>query len=402
MFRSETVLFSREPPSPSLFPTREAPKQPRQEPAPHIIKPSLTVASNATPVKATRQKMNLNKPILKPQPEWTPRPENPRQERKLQHRLSALGQRARLEKIEFGVLRDRNFSVEYSRELLDSGGDLSFEDDEKSLRVIMGGTHQDPIMPSIVIAIQTINYVALGNDFGVPYMFLELLQNPHFERGDAARRSTGNAKEDVRHSRTRHSALDPKHRRVAPYASRWLKMNFYSDGFYPDSELCLLAGLPVPDTNPSLTFDKREMYSLRNVEALEKWLQSGSLPWEVAFQCEALFRNGALVPKELLSLRPSVERLVKESPARACDALKSFRVKVEGGRARKTFNDFKGETVVTAFEKDINSSSKAVPFGRLQAGSSKSNFLCHHVKITPTAVFLAGRSNLCNPQSDCN
>ncbi|KAG9089334.1 hypothetical protein FS749_001409 [Ceratobasidium sp. UAMH 11750] len=335
--------------------------------------------------------MNLNRARYRPQPERTgPRPENPRYERKLQHRLSILGQRARLVRLEFGVLRGRNFSVEYSRELLESGGDLSFEDDEKSLRIIMGGTHQDPMMPSVKIAIQTINYVALGDDFGNPYMFLELLQNPHFELGDASRRSYGNAKDDVRRSRTRHSALDPKHRRVAPYTSRWMKMTFYSDGFYPDRDICLLAGLPLPDMNPNLTFNKYEKYSLRNIEAVEKWLQGGSLPWEVAFQCEALFRNGTLVPQELLLLRPAVERLAKESLTRACDALTSFRNELEGAGAQKKLVDFEDQNIIKLFEKHIAGSKNKTPIGRLRDGSSRSNFDCHHVKITPTAVFLTG------------
>ncbi|KAG9109630.1 hypothetical protein FRC07_008274 [Ceratobasidium sp. 392] len=391
MFRTEKVLFSREPPSPSTLSTiHETPSSVRPERVAQVARPA-SVAGSHVSTASTARKMNLNKTRYVPQPERTgPRPENPRYERKLQHRLSVLGQQARLERIEFGVLRGRNFSTEYSRELLEYRGDLSFEDDEKSLRVIMGGTHQDPEIPSIKISIQTINYVALGNDFGTPYMFLELLQNPHFELGNAARESKGNSKDDARRSRTRHSALDPKHRRVAPYTSRWLKLSFYSDSFIPDRDICLLAGLPIPDMNPQLSFNKYEKYSLRNVQLVEKWFQSGSLPWTVAFQCEALFRNGTLVPQELLLLRPRIERLAQESPIRACDALTSFRNEMEGAAAPKKLVDFEDQAIVTLFEKHITESEKKTPMGRLRDGSSRSNFDCHHVKITPTAVFFTG------------
>lgn len=395
MFEAEKVVFSREPPSISqssrapgaqTHANHEREREPRNK---KPVSPPATVDNVST--ISYGHKMNLSKPTRQLQPEKKgPRPENPRFERKLQHRLSALGQRARLETLEFGVLRNQNFSVEYSRNLLDEGGDFSFEDDEKSLRISIGGSHKDPSMPSIAIAIQIVNKVALGYDFGVPYMFLELLQNPHFELGNVARRLTGNAKDDVHHSRTRHSALDPKHRRIAPFASRWLKISFHKEGFIPDAGLCQLAGLPIPDTDPKLTFEKRDMYSLRKVEALEKWLRGNSLPWEVAFQCEALYRNGILVPQELLELRPLVEDLARSSATRARDVLKTFVGEFQGARARKTFNDFDHNNVVDAFKKHMNNDAKTTPVNRLQAGSSKSNFMCHHVNITPTAIYLTG------------
>ncbi|KAG8710842.1 hypothetical protein FRC08_016639, partial [Ceratobasidium sp. 394] len=390
IFKSETVSFSREPLDRVLSDSMAGGSlQPGAGRTPDIDRPVLVAEGHIS----AGPKMNLNKTKYKlPLTKAGPRPENPIYERKLQHRLSALGQRARLEKIEFGVLRGHTFSVEYSRELLESGGDLSFEDDEKSLRIIMGGTHQDPMIPSIKIAIQNINYVVLGDDFGNPYMFLELLQNPHFELGNASRATTGNPKDDVRNSRTRHSALDSKHRRVAPYTSRWLKASFYRDGFYPDRDICEQAGLPGPPPamNPHcLTFSRPELYSLRHVGTLEKWLQGGSLPWEVAFQCEALFRNGVLVPQELASIRPLIERLVGESPTRACDVLISLRSQMEGAGAPKRPVDFNSRTVVAMFEKHIAESKKA-PIGRLRDPNSRSNFMCHHVKITPTAIFLTG------------
>lgn len=392
MFQSGAVVFSREPivvASSSRMP--DASSQSRPERALQIARPP-SVADSHTSMVSTSYRMNLNraKHVKAPPERSGPKPENPQYERKLQHRLSVLGQRARLENFQFGVLRGKEFSAEYSRDVLESGGDLLFKDDQKTLLILLGGTHQDPIIPSIAISIQTINAVALGTDYGKPYMFLELLQNPHFEREDAVRSTTGIAREDARRSRTRHSALDPAHRRVAPYTSRWLKLSFYSDGFYPDQSICELAGLPPVILDPDLTFAKRDLYSLRNIGSLEKWLQSNALPWEVAFQCEALFSNGVLVPQELMLLKPLIEELTKESPVQACDALMSFRTEMEGAAATKKLIDFKHENIVPLFKKHINDSSKKAPISRLREGSAGSNFMCHHVKVTPTAVFLAG------------
>ncbi|QRV89829.1 RNA-dependent RNA polymerase [Ceratobasidium sp. AG-Ba] len=355
MFQSGRVVFSKEPPAPSAMVQRsDGPSQSRAESVQQAPRPASVAGSHTSSAISTGSRMNLNRTnYIRPPPERTgPKPENPRYERKLQHRLSVLGKRARLENFQFGVLRGGEFSAEYSQDVLDSGGDLSFKDDEKTLVILLGGTHQNPIMPSIAISIQTINSVALGTDYGKPYMFLELLQNPHFEREDTVRSTTGNAKDDVRRSRTRHSALDPAHRRVAPYTSRWLKLLFYSDGFYPDREVCELAGLPPVNMDPDLTF----------------WLTA----------------MGGCIPI------PLIEKLAAESPTQACDALMSFRADMEGAWAAKKLIDFKHENIVPLFEKHIVESSKKASISRLREGSSVSNFMCHHVKITPTAVFLAG------------
>lgn len=400
MFESKKVVFSREKSddleTSSLKPSGGSgtqpigptpPREPRPQ-RPDTNGPTLREPSSAQ--KSSGIKMNLNRTKFPTHEKREIRPPNPKYLRKLQHRLSVLGQHMRLERLEFGVLRNYNFSVEYSRSLIEESGWLIFEDDEKSLRVTMRGSHQDSIMPSIAISIQTVNYVALGDDVGTPYMFLALSQNPHFELGDISRPTTGLARYDVRHSRTRHSCLDERHERVAPFASRWIKLVFHQDTFHPDENLCDLAGLPKPEINPPLTFNKIDMYSPRNISAVLRWTQGGTLPWDVAFQVEALFRNGTLVPSELLAIRPTIDKLAKKSADRACDALKTFRAEIEGAGARRTFNDFVNQDVVDAFTKHIEDSTKSTPLERLRHGISKSNFMCYHVKITPTAVHLAG------------
>ncbi|KAJ1307617.1 hypothetical protein OPQ81_001714 [Rhizoctonia solani] len=219
-------------------------------------------------------------------------------------------------------------------------------------------------------------------------MFLALSQNPHFELGDIARPLKGDGRIDARRSRDRLSALDERHERVAPYASRWIKLTFHEDSRAPDAKMCKMAGLPVPVIDPPLSFSKLDMYSPRNIAVVEKWFQGGSLHWDVAFQVEALFRNGALVPTELLAIKPIVEKLAKESKDQAADALRTFRAEIQGAGARKTFNDFEDKNVVDEFNQHVQKSAESMPWERI--GMSKSSFMCHHVKITPTAVHLNG------------
>ncbi|KAG8739905.1 hypothetical protein FRC10_005004 [Ceratobasidium sp. 414] len=397
MFKSETVQFTcknLDPVNPPLsVKTSGTSSQDKAKHIPHDTPRVKVARSHTSPAKSSMPTMNLHKPTRWRRPDRRSRSENPRIGRKMLHNLSDLGRQARLRKVQFGVLRNLDFSVEYTRDLLETAGYLSFDDDEKTLRVIVGGTHQvgDSLVPSIAIAIQTINYFALGNDGEADFMFLELSQHPHFEQGDQFRPSSGDSKKDAHHCRVRLSELDNLHGLIAPYASRWVKISFHEDGFIPDEEIFQRAGLPLPVIDPELTFDdSRLAYSPRNIEPLQEWLRGGSLPWEVAFQCEALFRNGILIPTEVLMLRSQVEHLAQESPAQACDALISLREDLEGASAPKRLSKFDDEAIITMFEDHVTEGKKNLFASRLEYRSSKSNFLCHHVQVTPTAVFFAG------------
>ncbi|KAG8726429.1 hypothetical protein FRC11_000158, partial [Ceratobasidium sp. 423] len=388
MFGTEVVAFSREKPpgisaasfgqsasSTSQSTTSASRVHQPQSGSPGSARPASGLGSSRAPGRSNGPVMNLNR-VKYPQFEKREvRPPNIKYLRKLRHRHSVLGPHLRLETLEFGVLRNYNFSVEYSRPLIEETGYFIFEDDEKSLRISIGGSHQDSIQPSVAIATQT-------------YMFLALSQNPHFELGDIARPLRPDGRFDARGSRDRLSALDECHERIAPYASRWIKLVFHEDVGAPNAEMCKLAGLPVPEIDPPLSFSKLDIYSPDKVAAIENWFQGGSLDWGVAFQVEALFRNATLVPSELMAIKPIVEKLAKESKDRAADALRTFRAEIQGVGAHKTFNDFENKDVVDEFNEHLRKSARAMPWERI--GMSKSSFMCYHVKITPTAVHLNG------------
>ncbi|CAE6411693.1 unnamed protein product [Rhizoctonia solani] len=398
MFGAEAVIFVREQPpdvqasssgqsAHFISPPR---KHPQSRPVPTRPANGAIRAGSQAPGQPRGAVMNLNRE-KHPQPQKRERTApNIQFLRKLRHRLSILGQHLRLETLEFGVLRNWNFSVEYSRSLIDDTGYFIFEDNERSLRITVGGSHQDNSQPSVAIAIETINYVALGTDLGKRYMFLALCQNPHFELADIARPLKKDGKVDTRRSRDRLSSLDESHERVAPYASRWIKLTFHPDSRppAPDAEMCAMAKLPPPDIDPPLTFNKLDLYSPHNISAVQTWFQGGCLPWDVAFQIEALFRNGVLVPTELMAIKPAIEALTKESKDRAADVLRTFRDNLQGAGAQKTFNDFEDKNVVEVFNEQIRKSAQSMPWERI--GMSKSSFMCYQVKITPTAVHLNG------------
>ncbi|KAG9085806.1 hypothetical protein FRC07_013295, partial [Ceratobasidium sp. 392] len=232
-----------------------------------------------------------------------------------------------LKAVQFGVLRNQTFSIEYSRDLAPTASYLEFENDKKSIEIALGGVHQhgDFTILSATISIPSVRQVSIGHDGADNYMLCELAHNPRFEQSDQSRRS-----------HTRLSRLDADHGRVSPYVSRWIRIVFREDSpSVPTEDTCAQAGLPNPAMSPQLIFDStRRAYSQQNIDLVEDWLRGGSLPWEVAFQCEALFRNGDLVPKEIMLLKPQVEMTARESPNLARDALKALQAELKGAGAR--------------------------------------------------------------------
>ncbi|QRW07361.1 RNA-dependent RNA polymerase [Ceratobasidium sp. AG-Ba] len=394
MFKSQTVEFTLERPQSAMPVAPVAGPSARAAATSAFQATEATVATTRhTPRRPAKPAMNLNKSKHKygQRPRKTTPRVNPKLIRREQHRLSILGHQPRLSKIHFGVLRNNKFSIEWSKELVPTAGWLKFDDDEKTMRLIIGGTHQvgDSLVPSIAIGIQTVTWVGLGNDGVDDFMFLELVQHPHFEQGDQYQSLTGDSKKDIKGSRNRLSRLDERHGHIAPYASRWIMVTFHEDTpILLDEDICLLAGLPQPIMNPLLVFESdRRVYSPRNIALVESWLRSGSLPWEVMFQCEALFRNGTLIPKEILLLRPQIEKVTGESVALACDALKMFQDKLKGSGARTLLTGFEDEAVTSIFQSHVDEARKN-PGPELQ--NSSTTFICHHVKVTPTAVCLDG------------
>ncbi|QRW07366.1 RNA-dependent RNA polymerase [Ceratobasidium sp. AG-Ba] len=291
----------------------------------------------------------------------------------------------RLKAIEFGVQRNNTFLAEYSKDLAQSASYLTFENDKRMLRAILWSIdeHDYSSIFSVGVSAQSVEWVGIGYDGADCYMLLHLNHHPTFEQTDSA---TGNYRNFLR--RVRLSRLDEEHGRVAPYTSRSMKLVFHEDSpTIPTESTCSEAGLPNPELDPEAHFDNnRRAYSQENIEAVEGWLRGGSLPWEVAFQCEALFRNGSLIPKEIMLLRTQVEQVAGESPARACQALKTLRNELKTG-VKHPLSGFEDEGVITLFQAHITMATQETTRHPQRLAST---FLCHYVNVTPTAAFLDG------------
>lgn len=73
-------------------------------------------------------------------------------------------------------------------------------------------------------------------------------------------------------------------------------------------------------TRENINIDKREIYSANNLGSLRKWYRS--LPFSVAYQCDALLYNCLLNPVELLSLQDRIGDMINTDEALATRALK--------------------------------------------------------------------------------
>lgn len=112
------------------------------------------------------------------------------------------------------------------------------------------------------------------------------------------------------------------HSRVAPYASRVLFLQFhYESDFETFERQAKQFSLPTI-SRQMIDVDTRKLYSTQNLHAVEKMVQK--FPFPVAYQCDALIRNGLLNPLELCSLEKRIKQLTSNNVHQAVDVLRRY------------------------------------------------------------------------------
>ncbi|KIJ69127.1 hypothetical protein HYDPIDRAFT_23984 [Hydnomerulius pinastri MD-312] len=279
----------------------------------------------------------------------------------------------------------RAFSVEWDQDLTRrSLGWLFFEYQHKLLRVQIGDPMQEQIRHSVVIKFDTINKMAIGHDFGNPYICFDLLTPPVLQKEEIFRPLDDNGKGTARY-RHRVGSLSPGHATVAPYAHH-LRIVLYddSDRYKGDvlerfEEFCKIALLRPPIKGVAIDASRQEFFTTKKITAIATWLRSPALlsNWRVAFQIEALLHNGATNTSELHELRPRIDELVHRHGSVAGDVMRYF----SEAAARRP----PGQPVEKCFEMVLQKK-----LHRPRPIPSRGRFLCHHVTFTPTRLLLEG------------
>ncbi|KAI6122348.1 RNA dependent RNA polymerase-domain-containing protein [Pisolithus croceorrhizus] len=274
----------------------------------------------------------------------------------------------------------RAFSIEWEKDLVrKSMAWLNFEYDHKLMRIEIGDSTMESTRYSVVVNFDSIHKMAVGCDFAENYICFDLMTPPVFQREDMHRPQDGNFEKRYRQ---RVGELCAGHGAVAPYAHHLRVVLFDDSDAYKGDILdrfeksCTVAGLRPP---PDVKIDARGkgFFTPRNLNRVSKWLGELHANWRVAFQIEALLRNGSANTLEVLKLKSAIDELVRDHGDFAGDVMRYFS---EAAANRPAVQPLQ-ECFKTVLQRKLRRRRFTPPPG---------HFSCHHATLTPTRLLLEG------------
>ncbi|THG97697.1 hypothetical protein EW026_g4356 [Hermanssonia centrifuga] len=365
-----------------------------------LILPSRTVAQKllkyvygqGKAILVKDRKIHFQKSGRKPDPRTTETLEktpylDPEIEEEREAKLEKLDVGLHVDKLQIGVFyrmpedppnASRLFSNEFEFSHRHKGaGLLHIEYDHKLIRLQLGDPVTEELAYNVVITFANIRKLAIGYDFGNPFACFELWTPPVFQLERFNRELTGRDWNDSRKYRQRLESINASHGAIAPYAHQLRIILHETKDLEDFSYLCTVAGLPRPIKAHMEAFSNG-FYAARKLHNL--YLHFKEFDWRVAFQMEAMLRNGLINTQELLQqLYQPIKDLCSCQPATAADTLRLFTDALRSPDLR--------QSKIDRFRQICGRDpSESLSAHRL----SKGNFLCHHVTITPTRMLLEG------------
>ena len=183
--------------------------------------------------------------------------------------------------------------------------------------------------------------------------------------------------------RERVCALNERHAAVAPYAHH-LRILLFDDGddFKGDvldrfTRFCKIAGLHPPFRGVEIEASCRKFFGPKELANITKWLRGLSANWRVAFQIDALLRNGTANTVEVLELKPKIDELIDRHREIAGEIMRYF--------AEAAANRPPVQSLQKCFETVLQRRLR-----RRRLGNHEGRFFCHHVTFTPSRLLLEG------------
>ncbi|PCH37887.1 hypothetical protein WOLCODRAFT_65369 [Wolfiporia cocos MD-104 SS10] len=308
----------------------------------------------------------------------------PETEEERQQKLRKVDVSLHVDKIQIGVFyrpanalpgSSRAFSNECEISHQDKGaGMMWFEYDHKLIR-IQADQITDQIAYNIAITFANIRRLAIGFDFGNPFICFDLLTPPMLEKQRINRELTGDEWKDNRKFRQRLSSLNEAHAAVAPYAHHLRLILHEERDILHFAELCKVVDLQPP-FRANVEANSMGFFSRKRLHNVNIWLRK--LQWPVAFQIEATLRNGLLTTVDLLQdLYGPINEIHARDPYWAGEVLRSF---TEALRLRAPTKS-PLECFLETRTKKVHIEPPAPQDGL---------FPCHHVTFTPTRNILEG------------
>ncbi|KAK7694555.1 hypothetical protein QCA50_001741 [Cerrena zonata] len=232
-----------------------------------------------------------------------------------------LSRRVKIVRIQFGwECRDRVFSAEWEAHREDAVlGDISYHDARREFRISLDGFDRTHMA---VIHAAKITWAASSTNDDKPLAFLSLNTPPSFESSEP--RPTSDSIDDLSEGmatmsitspqkgtskRLRHPHLHPSQAVTAPYTSLAIRITCHSeDDLETFNTLCREAHTRLEHwVYPA---EYRRLFTRQVQSSFTGWLLTFS--WKVAFQLEAIVRSLLVDPKELLTCRNRIERMVSD------------------------------------------------------------------------------------------
>ncbi|PCH33549.1 RdRP-domain-containing protein [Wolfiporia cocos MD-104 SS10] len=315
---------------------------------------------------------------------------DPRAEQEDENRSRELRSMAvNLVSLQFGWLcRDDVFSVEWEKQCVGQGT-LIFDDNRREFRIRV---REGDDVRMVVITAAQIYFTGATLEQEIPVIFLHLNHPPSFEsESEHSQLITEFASLLIPNaaappSRQRWSSFDDDHSSLSPFTSLAIRLICAEhNDLSTYRRFCDIAQTRVATF--AYPIARRGLFSPDVRDAYRTWVQQ--LEWCVAFQVEAISLSNVVHMKELLKLRPRIQRLIAAwGSTRTSDFLCDFHSRL---KAQLWYDDSE-EVTQDAVQKLFQAALRDFHTNTLTTirSSSADNFDCLHVVITPTTMSLEG------------
>ncbi|GJJ16076.1 hypothetical protein Clacol_010355 [Clathrus columnatus] len=312
---------------------------------------------------------------------YSPNPKKTFQSRDNRHQNGGNAQALTVRKVQFLYeCRDYVFSPEWeSPSSPDSAAaiksfDLRFDETRREIVI----QKLEKTGPSTIIRMRhfTIRRVELSSTDMSFILYLTI--PPSYERGFTSNGS--------KVSKQKLIGFDADHIAISPFTWRCIRVALHPPQRSMNLIKTMAEKLNIPITERMFQISHRGRFSSPRRQRLQDWL--ASINWEVAFQCEKIYREILLDPKEIWNLGEFIEKSVASSLGiqGTVNVLKVFHLKLK----RWTPAVGSDETTVYDLYKESEREVASHVNKSFNFGTGTGHFMCHHVNITPSRMLLEG------------
>ena len=220
----------------------------------------------------------------------------------------------------------------------------------------------------------------------IRWVLFELTHSVSYETEEnfLPEKDTGVVVEDAKYRIRRKALLDQKsdyneyivaHQRVAPYASKMIRLHILEEDLDKFLKIAQEARLPyIGELEPSSA--ALRLYSQENLHKAKRWIRSISC-WSVEYQLEAILSMGLLTPKEMHDqLRKVFHPLIKKNPDEAVHILHHFAQVLKRHIDQRDYS----KTCAAIFEDAMKEFRSANAPGTLLKKEGAHDFMCAQVR----------------------